>query len=273
MSNLYSPNHLKQLCREYKLTPSKRYGQNFLISSKPIQEMISSAMLSKKDTVVEVGPGFGVLTLELIKKAGVVKAYEIEKKIQPYWQENQQPNLEITWGNVLKSFKFNGKYKVVANLPYQITSSIIRGFLESDHQPELMVMMMQKEVAERICAKPGKMSLLSVSVQYYAEPEIVMKVPRTCFWPAPKVDSAVIKLKIKTSKKSVCAKVFFSIAKAGFASPRKLLLNNLACVFKDKEMLLRTFQNIGIPDKARAQELNLDQWIKLASKLEKGFCF
>ncbi|TAN33552.1 ribosomal RNA small subunit methyltransferase A [Patescibacteria group bacterium] len=212
MSILFATSHLKYLCSKYRLTPSKRYGQNFLLREEPIEKMLAAAEISKKDTVVEIGPGFGALTFALAERAGKVIAYEIEKKLQPYWEEQvkKHKNVEIAWGNVLKNRELgmgNKEYKVVANLPYQITSNVLRKFLSRGERdpavageadsPSVMVLMVQKEVAERICAGPGDMSLLAVSVQYYAEPEIIMKVPKTFFWPEPKVDSAVIKLSLR----------------------------------------------------------------------------
>ena len=193
--------------------------------------MLEAGEVKKDDVVVEVGPGFGVLTLALAENAKKVLAFEIEKKLEPYWTEQMSrlKNIEVIWGNVLTTLSLRGaesdeaisspgdcraalamtkNYKVIANLPYQITSNVIRKFLEAEHKPELMVLMVQKEVAERICAKPalpgeagkrsrGDMSVLAVSVQCYAEPEIVMNVPRSYFWPVPGVDSAIIKLRAK----------------------------------------------------------------------------
>jgi len=261
------------------MTPSKSYGQNFLINPKPIVKMIEVAELTDEDVVVEVGSGFGVLTLALAGEVKQVISFEIEKKLKDYWEKitshKQYDNIEIVWGNVLNNLDklINKKYKLVANLPYHITSKVIRKFLENIDQPEVMVLMVQKEVAERICAKPGDMSLLSVAVQYYAQPEIVMNVPKTYFWPQPKVDSAIIKLSIKSSERITSTKAkteqFFSLVKAGFASRRKLLINNLMnWLGKDKkDELLQFFKVIGLTNKARAQELNLEQWKLLVNKL------
>ncbi len=268
---LFNPDYLKSLCQRYGLRPSKKYGQNFLINPEPIEKMIEAAGVSKSDTVVEIGPGFGVLTFALAAKAGKVVAFEIEKKLQKYWEKDKPENVEIVWGNVLKILDIKildikildiDKYKVVANLPYQITSAVIRKFLETDNPPSVMVLMVQKEVAERICAKPGGMSLLSVAVQYYADAEIIAPVPRSSFWPEPKVDSAILRLRLEVKNRKLenppsqggeggvgdtrgrrhkgltppnppqggitTADIFFKIVKAGFAQRRKLLIKNLS---------------------------------------------
>ena len=179
-------------------------------------------------------------------------------------------NLEIIWGNILyeiKNLKIKN-YKIISNLPYQITSNVIRKFLETENKPELMVLMVQKEVAERICAKPGDMSVLAISVQCSAEPEIVMYVPKSYFWPVPGVDSAVIKIRSRElgvgSRKQ--DEGFFKIVKAGFANRRKMLIKNLSSVM-DKKKLPAIFKELGISDKARAQELSVEQWISLVRKL------
>lgn len=269
MSDLYNIDYLKHLCQKYGLVPSKKYGQNFLINPEVIEKMLAAAEIKKDDTVVEVGPGLGVLTLALVPEVKQVLAFEIEKKLEPYWQEKiaNQKNLEIIWGNALKQDINLKKYKVVANLPYQITSNIIRKFLEADNKPELMVLMVQKEVAERICAKAGDMSVLAVSVQYYAEPEIIMKVPKSDFWPVPAVDSAVIKIRIKNFELVTNNnEEFFRIVKTGFSSRRKILIKNLGAV-ADRKKLLEIFKELGINDMARAQELSVEQWRSLSAKL------
>ncbi len=248
--------------------------------------MLEAGEVKPDDTVVEVGPGFGVLTLALAEKAKKVMAFEIEKKLMPYWNEmietKKLGNLEIVWGNVLNNEILNHKskilnsYKVIANLPYQITSNVIRKFLsrnerdpavagEAENKPELMVLMVQKEVAERICAKAGDMSVLSVSVQYYAEPEIISLVPKSDFWPVPAVNSAIIKIKnIKSEKVS---EDFFKIVKAGFANRRKMLIKNLGSIV-DKKKLPALFHELGINEKVRAQELSIEQWRELTRNLE-----
>lgn len=273
---LFDHQYLKHLCQKYSLIPSKKYGQNFLLHPEVIEEMVGAAQIKKTDTVVEIGPGFGVLTLALVEKSEKVLAFEIEKKIKPYWDEEikkhpEYSGLEIVWGNILQvptsQFPVEG-YKVVANLPYQITSQVLRTFLEMENKPDVMVLMVQKEVAERICAKAGDMSVLSVSVQYYGEPEIVAYVPRGDFWPVPAVDSAVIRIRIKQnevrSKKE--AELLFKIVKAGFSSRRKMLIKNLSAEV-DKDKIRNLFKDLGIDEKVRAQELSVEQWKKIVVKL------
>ncbi|KKW09316.1 MAG: Ribosomal RNA small subunit methyltransferase A [Candidatus Kaiserbacteria bacterium GW2011_GWA2_49_19] len=306
MSNLYNPDYLSRLCKKYGLAPSKRYGQNYLVDQEVIKTIIGVADLKPTDTVVEVGPGFGVLTLALAEKVKKVFSFEIEKKLQSYWAEkinNEKiDNLEIVWGNVLREFERfchsdpptggeeslsqspNGqrsfaslkmtdrRYKVVANLPYQITSPIVRLFLENPLPPTEMVLMVQKEVAERICARPGDMSLLSVAVQYYAQAELAAPVPRSAFWPEPRVDSAVIRLTQPENKRARNQEFdgrFFSLVKAGFANRRKFLLKNLLPLVgkENKGRLERAFLALNLKSSARAQELSVAQWVELTEEL------
>ncbi len=268
MSKLFNQDYLLHLCQKYGLRPSKQYGQNFLLNEEVIEKMVEAGEINKKDIVVEVGPGFGVLTLLLCEKAGKVLAYEIEKKIASYWEERvkEYKNLEIIWGNVLRSKKLKVEsYKVVANLPYQITSQVIRFFLEQENKPESMVVMVQKEVGERICAKPGDLSVLGISVQYYGEPEMIQIVNREDFYPAPKVDSAVIKIKIKKDLPEIDENKFFALVRAGFINKRKLLSKNLQNYLgkKNKEAIGKAFEKMGFSNNVRAQELSVEDWIKL----------
>ncbi|MFA7653896.1 MAG: 16S rRNA (adenine(1518)-N(6)/adenine(1519)-N(6))-dimethyltransferase RsmA [Candidatus Magasanikbacteria bacterium] len=270
---LFNPDYLFSLCQNYGLRPSKEYGQNYLFNPEPIEMMLAAAAINQDDTVIEVGPGWGGLTFALTEKAKKVIAFEIEKKLEKYWADRSLENLEIVWGNVLREVENHPaiislkSYKVVANLPYQITSSVIRKFLESDRSPTVMVLMVQKEVGERICAQPGGMSLLSVAVQYYAKPEIVVGVARNNFWPEPKVDSAVIRLSSYQVKKSTAeTKIFFDIVKLGFANRRKLLIKNLSSL-ANKSELNEIFIKIGLLPTVRAQELSVGDWRKLIGYL------
>jgi len=273
MIDLFNIKNLKELCEKYRLMPSKKYGQNFLISESVIKRMIEEADINENDVIVEIGPGFGPLTFALAKKAKRVIAFEIEKKLENYWEEFCPENVEIIWGNVLreienqKSINSVKSYKVIANLPYQITSSAIRKFLEIKHQPSEMIFMVQKEVGERICAKMGEMSLLSVAVQFYAEPKILFNVNRTKFWPEPKVDSVIIKLKLKRLPFNTDEKEFFNIVKIGFSNKRKKLINNLKSLEKGNKKIKDIFKEIGLDINVRAQELDVNDWQKLADSI------
>ncbi|PIR03686.1 MAG: ribosomal RNA small subunit methyltransferase A [Candidatus Magasanikbacteria bacterium CG11_big_fil_rev_8_21_14_0_20_39_34] len=273
--NLHKPTYLKELCLEYGLSPSKKYGQNYLITDAPIQKMVEAAGVSSKDTIIEIGPGFGVLTFALVQKAKEVISFEIEKKLVSYWDSQKEihKNLQLIWGNFLKEFpNFQSQltnYKVVANLPYQVTSNVLRVLLESEKKPKSITVMVQKEVAERICAKAGDMSLLSVSVQYYGKPKIITKVPSGCFWPAPKVDSAVIHIDVEQSSHTHHAdEQFFSYVRAGFSNKRKQLAKNIASQFPLKESFIReTLESISLNPKARAQDLLVSDWQAFLTKL------
>lgn len=271
---LFNEDYLRHLCQQYDLIPSKKYGQNFLLQPEVIDKMVAAGEIKTDDTVVEVGPGFGVLTLALAEHAKQVITFEIEKKLTTYWedQQKQHKNIEVVWGNVLYEFEKQAAlqskpYSVVANLPYQITSHVMRKFLETAHKPDVLVLMVQKEVAERICAQAGEMSVLALSVQYYGNPEIVTQVPRSYFWPMPAVDSAVIKIKIHHRQTSAAEdSIFFKIVKAGFVSRRKMLVKNLGSI-ADKNSIRALFTKIGLNEKVRAQELTLEQWRVLSKEL------
>lgn len=273
-SQLFNPSYLKELCVQYHLQPSKEYGQNYLLNAAPILAMVKAGAIEKTDTIVEVGPGFGVLTFALLEQAGHIIAFEIEKKIFGYWDALQEThsNLDVRWGNVLREFPvmqhtISGPYKVIANVPYHITALLLRLFLEAEHKPERIVIMVQKEVADRMCAKPGDMSLLSASVQFYGKPKIITKVSKGNFWPQPKVDSAVIAITDIESRED--SATFFTLARAGFANKRKQLWRNLADAtgIPGPEMQ-KVLEEVTGDARARAQELSIDQWVKLGSILK-----
>lgn len=271
-----SPTEIRELCERYGLKPSKQYGQNYLISAGVVEKIILAASISKTDTIFEIGPGFGVLTLPMAQKAGKVVVFEIEKKLEDFWLEKiaENKNIEIVWGNALKSltaYSLKAKnYKVVANIPYQITSQLLRLILESENKPESMTVMVQKEVAERICAEPGNMSLLAVSVQYYGEPKIVAKVTKGNFWPEPKVDSAVLQIEIKKNevRNSERDEKFFRLVRVGFSSKRKQLWHNLCSGLKiEAPKVKNILQSVVGNEKVRAQELSVYDWIRLVDCL------
>lgn len=280
---MLTPTEIKQLCYEYRLSPSKHYGQHYLISEKPIDAMIRAADLSQHDTVIEIGPGFGVLTFALAPLVKKVVAFEIEKKLASYWEEKKKEfsNVDVIFGNALYQLPSViaqlSSYKLVANLPYQITSDIFRMFLDAEHKPKTMVVMVQKEVADRIVAKPGNMSMLSVAVQYYGTPSIISKVPKGAFWPAPKVDSAVlhIDLGVKAGKPASrqADKKFFDLVRVGFSNKRKQLWNNLSHGLGiDGGLVKQAIASAGLLPTARAQELAIEEWIRLRDILNIEYC-
>jgi 16S rRNA (adenine1518-N6/adenine1519-N6)-dimethyltransferase len=270
-----SPN---EILRKYRAFPIRRLGQNFLIDKGILKKIIEVAELSEKDIVLEIGPGIGNLTIEIAKKAKKVIAIEKDKRMVEILgerlKEERIENVEIVNEDVLKflpSFKPKKDYKVVANIPYYLTSRLIRNLLEAKRKPKLIVLMVQKEVAQRICAKPPKMNLLAVSVQFYAKPEIISFVSKKCFWPVPKVDSAIIKIsKIKEKGAISNEKLFFKIVKAGFSQPRKQLINNLSKKLKiDKNKVRKWLLENGVLPEKRAEALSVKDWEKLAKSFFK----
>jgi len=234
---LTSPKNIKNLLKKYDLRPSKRLGQHFLVDRGVLEKIIRVADLKKSDTVLEIGPGIGTLTQELAKKVKKVIAVEKDKKMCEILLELLEcwnvRNVEIVYGDILKIPSYQlptTNYKLIANLPYYIVSPVIRKFLEfAEVGPRQMILMVQKEVAQRICAKPPDMSILAVSVQFYAKPEILFYVPKNSFWPRPKVDGAVLRIsRICTNLPRIDTNLFFKIVRAGFSQPRKQLVNNLA---------------------------------------------
>ncbi len=236
--------------------------------------MLKATEISQKDIVLEIGPGIGTLTQELAQKAKRVIAVEKDPTMVKILRETTGalPNIEIIQADILKLNLARLSYsKVVANLPYYITSPVIRMFLEAKNKPELMVFMVQKEVAQRICAKPPDMNLLAVSVQFYAEPKIVSFVRKGAFWPQPKVDSAIVKIVPKNELPFVDPGLFFRIVKAGFKQPRKQLGNNLAQGLKLSREEIETWLNQGdIQPTQRAETLSLTDWVVLAKSLPKS---
>jgi 16S rRNA (adenine1518-N6/adenine1519-N6)-dimethyltransferase len=267
-----------------EIRAKKSLGQNFLKDAEVLGRIIKAAKLSSDDVVVEIGPGEGALT-ELL--AGVCKkviAIELDDRlIEPlHTKFVGNKNVEIIHDDILKlnlpdlmekELKEMGttNYKVVANIPYYITAPIVRLFLETKIPPIEMMFMVQKEVAERICAKAGEMSILAVSVQYYARPLFLFTVFKESFFPVPKVDSAIIHISRNVKDQEPSAeetKKFFRVVKSGFSAKRKTLINNLANSLQiDKKEIEDKLGQIGFSPSVRAQELGVDNWKKLVEKL------
>jgi 16S rRNA (adenine1518-N6/adenine1519-N6)-dimethyltransferase len=268
---MLTPTEIKALCETYRLSPSKAYGQNYLVQPKPISDMLRAGELVPTDTIVEVGPGFGVLTMPLAEHVQHVYSFEIEQKLQEYWQTECPNNVDIVWGNALYQFQellpqLPVGYKILANVPYHITSQLIQLFLEANPAPERIVIMVQREVAERICARPGDLSLLAVSVQYYGTPRIVSFVSKGNFFPSPKVDSAIVSIANIVQHEE--SDLFFQVVRAGFSNKRKKLVNNLAAVLHmERDAVQQIVTEVCGSDTVRAQELTIDIWKRLATAL------
>lgn len=268
---------IKNICRQYGLAPAKSRGQNFLIDDGVVERILSAAAVDKKETILEVGPGLGILTAALTQRAGQVLAVELDLRAMAFLKDNfaGQKNLALIEGDILKInlpqiLETVGSYRVIANLPYNITSRFLRIFLALPaKKPREMILMVQKEVAERMAAKPGKMSKLSVMVQFYSEPEIIFPVGRECFWPKPAVDSAVIRLKVKDQLPAIDQKVFFRTVNVGFSARRKQLHNNLAGGFKiSDEKAKEILTALGFSAQIRAQALSVNDWLRLAAAID-----
>lgn len=263
----------KRELRRLGLHARKGLGQHFLVDSKALHRIVAAAELGMDDTVIEVGPGLGILTRELAKKAGRVIAVEIDAAMADALRESlsSMHNVDVINADVLEytpdsSIGLGSAYKVVGALPYNIASAVIRHFLESRRKPRIVVAVLQKEVAQAIVASPGDMSLLSVSVQFYGSPKLVCYIPPRSFYPQPKVESAVIRIDVydRTPLGVSDEPSFFRVVRGGFAAPRKQLRNSLAqglgVAPSDAAEVL---EKADIDYHRRAETLSLDEWIKL----------
>jgi len=299
-----TPTRVRAALRALELRPTRGMGQNFLIDSDALGAIVGAAELTSDDLVIEVGPGLGVLTWELLNHAGHIVAVELDRRLAARLAEEfpAHPKLTIIQSDILNitpeeilgtgdaglgtgSLPTNPlapiqnppspiqnlpRYKVVANLPYAITSAALRHFLEAAHKPELMVVLVQWEVAQRIAASPGDLSVLAHSVQIYAEPEILARVPASSFWPAPAVDSAVLRLRMRPKPAvDVDIRLLLRLIKAGFLQARKKLSNALPTglaamgVRIDKQHAIAALEAAGIDPNRRAETVTLEEWVRV----------
>ena len=263
----------------------KSLGQYFLNSPQIIKDIVLAGNVEGGDTVLEIGPGQGVLTEELLQTGAKVISVEKDDQLIPELQkkfarEIALKQLDLVHADILDLELPHiavGEYKIVANIPYYITGQIVRMFLESDNQPKSMTLLVQKEVAERIVAKDGKESLLSLSVKVFGEPKYIQTVSRGAFKPHPEVDSALLNIEnisknnftkaLPWGKGGLGEEFFFKILHLGFAHKRKQLLPNLASLYS-KDKLLKVFKKCQIDPKSRAEDIKLDTWILLCKTLE-----
>lgn len=271
----------KDICSRHNIKPARSRGQSFLVNSGVYKDIIAASEVSAWGRVLEVGPGLGFLTEELCEKAGEVAAVEVDKNIYFFLKERMSDcaNLNLLHADILKkepeelfnedAGELNHNYKIVANLPYNITSIFLRRFLSEVVPPSSMVLMLQKEVAERLVATPPP-GILSVMVQFYSHPRMIRAVPRNDFWPSPEVDSSVVKISVKRDTPAIDTSSFFRLVRYGFASRRKMLKNNLSSFLSiPASDVGKILEKEGVKTSARAQELCLQDWIRVFKRMEK----
>ncbi len=274
MNTKLTPLKIPTLLKKYGLRPDKRLGQNFLIDESALRRVTQAAEIGVGEAALEIGAGLGSLTRHLACETDQVLAVELDDKLIPALHETLAPfdNVHVIQGDILdlspdhlvSNFQPpTSSYIVVANIPYYITSAIIRHLLEAETKPRRIVLTVQKEVAERICARPGKLSLLALSVQVYGEPEIVARIPARAFYPAPKVDSAVVRIELfpESIIPPALIPLFFQLSRAGFGQKRKTLLNSLSAGMSwQKEKTSQHLKMANIDPQRRAETLSLDEW-------------
>ena len=268
---------VRALLQQFSLRPRKRLGQHFLVDGDVLERILSAAEPEPEDIIIEVGPGLGILTRRLAEAVSRVIAVELDSRLVSMLKKELAawPNVEIVHGDVLKTAPqqliaggsgFSGcapSYKVVANLPYYITSPVLRHFLRASSRPSLMVVMVQKEVGEAIAAVPGKLSILAVGVQFYARPSIVAHVPADGFYPAPKVDSLILRLDVrhKVAVEVEDEDAFLDMVSCGFKSPRKQLRNSLSRALGIPAVqVAASLEKAGIEARRRAETLSMEEW-------------
>ena len=295
---------IKKILKENNIVALKSFGQNFLVSEDAINKVITASKIEPADTVVEVGPGLGSLTFEIAKKAGKVIAIEKDRKMSSILKQTlidkKINNVEVLNEDILKiqnakvkSQKYNSKvksedkkkntdfklpttnYKVVANLPYNIATAVVMKFLTSENPPQTMVVMLQKEVAQRIIAIPPKANKLAVFCQLYSTPKIISYIPSTAFHPKPKVDSAILQLTpngVSHMSDTCLTPIIGEVVNAGFSHPRKTLLNNfvrgLLSYNLSKESVVEWIKNAELDPSQRPQTLTIHNWLTLAKTLK-----
>ncbi|MBQ9266883.1 MAG: 16S rRNA (adenine(1518)-N(6)/adenine(1519)-N(6))-dimethyltransferase RsmA [Clostridia bacterium] len=273
--NLYE--ETRMLLNQYGLRANKRLGQNFLISDEIVEQIIEKSEITENDTIIEIGPGLGTLTKALLEKSKKVIAIELDPNMVDILKNRFiTDKLEIIYGDVLKVdlneiIANEGSVKVVANLPYYITTPILMKLLEERYALKSITVMVQKEVGERICSEPGikEYGAITVTTNYYSAPKIIIDVPRENFLPSPEVDSCVMKLDVleKPSVMVANEKVFFELIRNGFNHRRKTISNSLASGNVPKEKIMQVLGELGIDEKLRAEDLSIEDYANIANRL------
>lgn len=287
--DIATPSRTKQIIKKYGLTMKKSLGQNFLVEPGILSKMLAAGEIDKETVVIEIGPGIGALTERLAREAKQVIAFEVDRRLEPILKNElaEYENVEIIFQDILEAnlpelfadrFEPTDRIVVAANLPYYITTPIIMNFIEANLPVDAYVMMMQKEVAERMTASPGSKNYgsLTVAIDYYTEAEISFIVPRTVFVPQPNVDSAVLKLKRREEPKvAVENEVFyFRLTRGSFQHRRKTLWNNLMGIYgksdEAKEALRAGLETVGIEGSRRGETLSIEEFAALANEFYKS---
>ncbi len=275
---------VRKLLERLSLRPSKGLGQNFLVNEAAIIKIVAAAELTPADVVLEVGAGLGALTERLAREAGHVVAVELDRRLMPALRDVLAgcDNVTLVQGDILaldpavlvstistQPFGYaqdkppvsNSQYKVVANLPYYITSAVLRHLLEASLKPQRMVVTVQREVAQRIVAQPGQMSLLAVSVQFYGRPRLLFRIKPGSFYPSPGVESAVVRIDLYARPPVQDTDAFFRVVRAGFAQRRKQLRNGLAAGLRQSpDEVAAKLREVGVDPRRRAQTLSIEEW-------------
>jgi len=273
---------VRGVLEQWDLRPSKGLGQNFLVDQTVLDKIAAAAELTVDDIVLEVGAGLGTLTEHVAQNAGHVIAVELDRRLMPILQNvlSNYDNVTLIQGDILTldpaalvnaaAVEHPGsstRYKVVANLPYYITSAVLRHLLEARLKPQRLVLTVQREVADRICAKPGEMSLLAVSVQFYGRPQRLFRIKPGSFYPSPSVESAVVRIDIHATR-PVSAEdtdAFFRVVRAGFSQRRKQLHNSLAAgLRRSRKEIAAQLKETGVDHRRRPQTLSLEEWVCVA---------
>jgi 16S rRNA (adenine1518-N6/adenine1519-N6)-dimethyltransferase len=272
-----TPLNIPALLRSHGLRPKKSLGQNFLVDDSALERIVAIAEVTSDSSVLEVGPGLGSLTRYLAQAAGRVVAVELDIKMISVLEDvlSDTPNVEVVHGDMLKidPAKLMGQdsYLVVANIPYYITSNLIRHLLEAPLKPSRMVLTIQREVAERITAKPGDLSLLALSVQVYGQARVAARIPAGAFYPAPDVDSAALRIDLYPEPLIPTGQLdaFFRLAKAGYGQKRKTLRNSLSSGLSlNGDKTARLLETAGINPMRRAETLSIEEWKTLVQVLQ-----
>ena len=272
---MLEPLPVQSMLKDYGLKPQKGLGQNFLVDDTYLQKIVRAADVSRADVILEVGAGLGSLTRYLATAAGEVISVEIDRKLYSALKKVVKPykNVCLVQGDIMEilpgDLVAKEGYKVVANIPYYLTSNLIRRLLEATVRPSLVVLTVQKEVAQRICAVPGNFSLLALGVQIYGKPSIAFQIPKGAFFPVPKVDSATLLVDLYPEPLIPIDRLgpFFLLAKTAFNQKRKMLHNSLAgAPALGHEQSLELLNKAGIPPDRRAQTLSIAEWIAMTEQ-------